>query len=81
MNCIAYWLLYTLNFTQFELYAQKQHNKRASIDTIKDKRIKKNKTDIKILSEKSMNNKETHNREYVTIEYNDGSNTEGVKMW
>ena len=41
MNCIAYWLLYTLNFTQFELYAQKQHNKRASIDTIKDKRIKK----------------------------------------
>ena len=47
MNYIACWLLYTLNFTQFELYAQKQHNKRASIDTIKDKRIKKTKQILK----------------------------------
>ena len=52
MNFIADGLLYILNFEQLELYAQKQHNKRASIDTIKDKRIKENKTEIKKLSEK-----------------------------
>ena len=81
MNFVADGLLYILNFEQLELYAQKQHNKRASIDTHNDKRIKENKTEIKKLSEKSMNHKETQNREYVTIEYDDGSKTEGKKMW
>ena len=47
MNFIADGLLYILNFEQLELYAQKQHNKRASIDTIKDKRIKKTKQILK----------------------------------
>ena len=40
MNYIADGLLYILNFKQLELYAQKQHNKRASIETIKEKTIK-----------------------------------------
>ena len=43
MNYVADWLLYILNFEQLELYAQKQHNKKASIETIKDKRINENK--------------------------------------
>jgi len=81
MNFVADGLLYILNFKQLELYAQKQHNKQASIETIKEHEIKKNKEKIKKLSEKSMNNKESQNREYVTIEYDDGSKTEGKNMW
>ena len=81
MNYIADWLLQTLNFGQLELYSQKQHNKKASIETIKDNTIKENKKEIKKLSEKTLNNKEKKKCEYVKIEYNDGSTIVGKKMW
>jgi len=81
MNYIADWLLYTLNFEQLELYAQNQHNKQKSIERIKDKTIKENKKNIKKLSTISMNNKQTKNCNYVTIEYDDGSTILGEKIW
>ena len=81
MNYIADGLLYILNFKQLELYSQKQHNKRASIETIKEKTIKENKEKIKKLSKKTLHNNKIKKCEYVTIEYNDGSKIEGEKMW
>jgi len=81
MNYVADWLLYTLNFEQLELYAQNQHNKKASLETIKDKTIKENKKKIKKLSKKTLNNNKIKNYEYVTIVYNDGSTIAGEKMW
>ena len=81
MNYVADWLLYTLNFEQLELYAQNQHNKKASLETIKDKTIKENKEKIKKLSKNTLNNKQTKNCNYVTIEYDDGSTILGEKIW
>ena len=81
MNVIVDILLYVCDFTQLKLYIQSICNKKASIETIKDKRIKEKKKEIKKLSEKTLHNNKTKNCEYVSIEYNDGSTIVGKKMW
>ena len=85
MNFIADWLLNILNFEQLEIHVQKKHNKKASLETIKEKTIKENKEKIKKISNESLNqvNNQVNNNNssIVTIEYNDGSLVNGKKMW
>lgn len=81
MNIIADILLYFSDFTQLKLYIQNIYNKKANIQTNKEKLIKENKNYIKKLSENTLNNNKTKNYEYVNIEYNDGSTIVGEKMW
>jgi len=79
MNFIADWLLNILNFEQLEIHVQKKHNKKAILETIKEKTIKENKEKIKKLSNESFN--KNNNNDFVNIKYNDGSSIVGKKMW
>ena len=78
MDLIADCLRCFSNFKQLELYAQKQHNKKASIEIINDKKIKDNKIKIKKFSTRFNKN---NNNDFVNIEYKDGSSIVGKTMW